>query len=64
MDSSLHNDTINIDCPLYTLKGHSYTFLNYDIVLSLEVVLILENSADPDEYCISSGSSLFAKVPV
>ena len=42
-------------------------FLNYDVFLSLKVVLILANSVDPDEMqhcCISSGSSLFAKVPV
>ena len=43
-------------------------FLNYDIFLSLKVVLILANSADSDEIqhygCISSRSSLFANIPI
>ena len=30
-------------------KGLQVEFLNYDICLSLKVVLILANSADPDE---------------
>ena len=30
-------------------KGSEVAFLNYDIFLSLKVVLILANSADPDE---------------
>ena len=44
----------------YPVRGHRYKFQNYDVFLSLKVVLILANSADPDK--ISSGSSLFAKV--
>ena len=42
-------------------------FLNYDAFISINVVFILANSADPDEmpsWDISPGSSLFAKVPV
>ena len=42
--------------------------INHGVFLSLKVVLILANNADPDEMhhscCILSGSSLFAKVPV
>ena len=38
-----------IHCPLCTLRGHRYNFLNYDVFLSLEAVLILANSADPDK---------------
>ena len=30
-------------------KGHRYNFLNYDVFSSLKVVLILVNSADPNE---------------
>ena len=30
-------------------KGSQVDFLNYNVVLSLKVVLILANSADPDE---------------
>ena len=32
--------------------------------LSLKIVFILTNREDPDELPFSSGSSLFAKVPV
>ena len=49
---------ILIDPPMHTIsmrfsvlhfKGHSLNFLNYCVFLSLKVVLILANSADPDE---------------
>ena len=36
------------DCPLCTLRGHNKRFLNH-VFLSLTVVLILANSAEPDE---------------
>ena len=42
---------------------HRYHFLNYDVFLSLNVVLILADSADLGAE-LSSGSSLFVKVPV
>ena len=32
-----------------TLRGKGLNFLNYNVLLSLRVVLILANSADPDE---------------
>ena len=38
-----------MDCPLCTLGDLGYNFLNYDVFLSLKIVLILANSADPDE---------------
>ena len=37
------------NCPSCTLRGHRKKILNYDAFLSLNVVLILVNSADPDE---------------
>ena len=37
------------DCILPTLRDHRENALNYDGFLSLKVVLILANSADPDE---------------
>ena len=37
------------DCPLYNLKGHMNTSPNYDAILSLNVVVFLADSADPDE---------------
>ena len=30
-------------------KGHRWNYLNYDVFLSLKIVFILANSADPDE---------------
>ena len=58
------------NCPLNILRGHTHTlkFLNYDVFLSLKIVLTAAKSVDTDEMSqicgISSGSSLFAKVPV
>ena len=43
------------------LSGQSSKFLNNDAFMSLKIVYILTNSADPDECSISSGSSLFAE---
>ena len=63
VDFPIHTDTISTLC---TLMGHIYNFLNNDAFLSLKVVLMLANSTDPENIafgCISSGSSLFAKVP-
>ena len=31
------------------LSGHRYTFLNFDVILSLKFVSILASSADPNE---------------
>ena len=49
------------------VSEYDQTVLNYDVFLSLNDLLIIANSVDPDEMqqlcCISSGSSLFAKVP-
>ena len=38
-----------LDCPFYILMGHSTIFKNYDVFLSLKTVLILANSAEPNE---------------
>ena len=47
MNVSLYNKYgLSILC---TLRDLGYIFLNYDVFLSLKIVLILENSADPDE---------------
>ena len=35
--------------PFLYFKGAQVKILNYDVFLSLKVVLILANSADPDE---------------
>ena len=35
--------------PLCTLRVHERKFRNYDVFLSLKIVLIIANSADPDE---------------
>ena len=52
MDYPIHIDTIlNIkvwDCPFCNLKGCWSQFL-YNVFLSLKIVLILANSADPAE---------------
>ena len=37
------------DCPVLYIKGSQVTFLNYNVFLSLQVVLILANSEDLDE---------------
>ena len=52
------------DCPFCTFRGKSLNFLNYCAFLShlWKFVLILANSADPDEMQ-HYGSSVFAKVP-
>ena len=46
LNKELVNSTDNLF--LCTLRGHA-AFLNYDVFLSLKSVLILANSADPDE---------------
>ena len=61
MDFPLHIDTIIMGLPIvyfkglqveisnYDVKGSQVEISNYDVFLSLHVVLILSNSADPDE---------------
>ena len=51
------------------MRQHSEQRLWSDVFLSMKIVVILANSTDSDEmppyaFSISSGSSLFAKVPV
>ena len=50
MDLPIHIDTINMEMLILYFKG-SYVEIsfNYDIFLFLRVVIILANSADPDE---------------
>ena len=36
-------------CSYCILRGHRYKFLNFNKFLSLKVVFIIANSADPDE---------------
>ena len=36
-------------CSFSTFRGHRQKFLNYDVFLSLKVVLLLANSKDSDE---------------
>ena len=49
MDFPILIDTISMGLPIVYFKGLQVEFLNYDAFLSLKVVLILANSADPDE---------------
>ena len=49
MDYPIYIDTISIGLPIVKFKGSQVDFQNYDVTLSLRVVLILANSADPDE---------------
>ena len=58
------------NCPmLIHLRGHSLKLPNNYVLQSLEIVFIIANSSTPGEmlrgfFCILSGSSLFAKVPL
>ena len=45
----MHMDTISMGLPIVYFKGHRKNYLIYDVFLFLKVVLILANSADPDE---------------
>ena len=49
MDLPKRTDTISVGLPILYFKGAQVKVLNYDVFLSLKVVLILANSADPDE---------------
>ena len=49
MDFPIHNDTISMELPIVYFKGSQVEISNYDVLLSLKIVLILANSADPDE---------------
>ena len=49
MDFPTHIDTMSIGLPIVYFKGSGYNFLYKGVFLSLKVVLILANSADPDE---------------
>ena len=44
-----NTDTIIMGLPLCTSRGHRKKSLHYDVFLSLKIVLILANRADPDE---------------
>ena len=49
MDFPIHIDTICMGLPIVYLKGSQVEFLNYDVFLSLKVILTFANSADQDE---------------
>ena len=49
MDFPIHIDTISMGLPIVYFKGSQVDFLNYDVFLSLKIILIFANSADPDE---------------
>ena len=65
MDFPIHINTINMGLLIMYFKGLQVEF-SYDVFLSLNIVLNLANSADPDEMqhyaAFHLGSSLFAKV--
>ena len=37
------------DCPLCALRGLRLSFLNYDVFMTLKIILILANREDRDE---------------
>ena len=49
MDFPINIDTISMGLPILYFKGPEVEVLNYDVFLSLKVVFILANSADPEE---------------
>ena len=49
MDSSFWFETINLEGPLYTSRGHRLLFPNKSIFLSLKIFYFLANGIDPDE---------------
>ena len=49
MDFPINIDTISMGPSIFPLRDHRYNFLNDNLDLSLQVVLILANSADSDE---------------
>ena len=49
MDYTIHNDTIRMELSILYLKGLSVKISKNDAFLSLKIVFILANSADPDE---------------
>ena len=49
MDSSLCFDTINMERPIVYIKVTGYNFTPKILFLSLMIVVVLENSVDPDE---------------
>ena len=49
MDVPIHIVTASMGLPIVYFKGSQVNFSHYDVVLSLEAVLILANSTDPDE---------------
>ena len=67
MDFSIHTggiDTISIALPILHFKGPQVDFfLNHGVFLSLKVVLILADSADPDEMPHYLGLHCLPKYP-
>ena len=49
MDFPLYIDTISMGLPIVYFRGLQVGISNYNVVLSLKVVFILANNADPDE---------------
>ena len=45
----MHIDRISMGLPIVYFKGSQVDFLKYSVYLSLEIVFILANSAEPDE---------------
>ena len=49
LDFPIHIDTISMGLSIAYFKGSLVDFLNYNVFLSLMIVLVLENSAGPGE---------------
>ena len=62
----MHVDRKSMELPILYFKGTQVEISNCVVFLSLKIARILTNSAEPDDMrqYETSGSSLFAKVPV
>ena len=62
------NDTMSMDLSILYLRGHRSKFLNFKLLLSLKMLFYLSKQCRLTwnaAFCsISSGSTLFAKIPV
>ena len=68
VDFQIHIGTLSMRLPIVYYQGHSNTFLNCDVFLSLKVVLILTNSEGSNEMqpcdAFSLGLHCLAKHPI
>ena len=63
MDFPIHIKAIKMGLSIIYLKGHRPLFPDYDLFLSLRIVLTLTNSVDPDEIKFYLGLHFLSKYP-